>query len=89
MAYKMTRRLLALSVWSTLFLLTGCGQLGIGFTKIGDLLASPKKYSERDARIGGDGDQRAEASDRFSEMLFDSRRLRRDHRLNGPGESSS
>ena len=53
MGDRMIRRLLALGALLTLLLLPGCSQLGIGFTKIGDLLANPQKYSAQEVRIRG------------------------------------
>jgi hypothetical protein len=37
---------LALRASLTVLLLASCSQLGMGFTKIGDLLANPQRYSE-------------------------------------------
>jgi hypothetical protein len=53
MGDRMIRRLLALGALLTLLLLPGCSQLGIGFTKIGDLLANPQKYSAQEVRVRG------------------------------------
>ena len=38
---------------STALLLPGCSQLGIGFTKIGELLANPRRYSAQEVRVRG------------------------------------
>jgi len=53
MGDRTIRRLLALGALLTLLLLPGCSQLGIGFTKIGDLLANPQKYSAQEVRVRG------------------------------------
>ncbi len=34
-------------------LLPGCNKIGIGFTKIGDILAKPEKFSKQEIRIRG------------------------------------
>jgi len=53
MGDRMMRRLLGVGALSTLLLLLGCNQLGIGFIKIGDLLANPQKYSAQEVRVRG------------------------------------
>jgi hypothetical protein len=53
MADKMMRRVLALGALLTVLLLPSCTQFGIGFTKIGDLLANPQKYSAQEVRVRG------------------------------------
>ena len=54
MVDKMVRRLVAVGALLTaLLLLPGCSQLGIGFTKIGDLLANPQKFSAKEVRVRG------------------------------------
>jgi hypothetical protein len=34
-------------------LLLGCAKLGIGFTKIGDLIAAPQKFAQKEVSIKG------------------------------------
>ena len=46
-------RAMVLAALLTLLFLTGCSQLGIGFTKIGDLLSNPQKYSGQEVRVRG------------------------------------
>ena len=53
MGNRMMRRLLALGALLTALLVPSCSQLGIGFTKIGDLLANPHKYSAQEVRVRG------------------------------------
>ena len=53
MEKKKVTRTLALGALLTVLLLPGCSTLGIGFTKIGELLASPQKYSGREVRVRG------------------------------------
>src|ERR1035441_8168978 len=47
MVDRMKCRPLALGAVLTVLLLASCSQLGIGFTKIGDLLANPQRSEER------------------------------------------
>src|ERR1035438_6705926 len=51
MGERMIHSLLVLGSLLTLLLLPGCSQIGIGFTRIGDLLANPQKYSAREGRF--------------------------------------
>jgi hypothetical protein len=53
MGIKVMWRLVALAALLTVLLLPSCSQLGIGFTKIGDLLANPQKYSAQEVRVRG------------------------------------
>lgn len=53
MVDRMKCRPLELGIVLTVLLLPSCSQLGIGFTKIGDLLANPQKYSTKEVRIRG------------------------------------
>ena len=50
---NMMRRMLAYGALLTSLFLPDCSQLGIGFTKIGDLLANPQKYSAKEVRVRG------------------------------------
>lgn len=53
MGDKIVSRLVAVGTLLTALLLPGCSQLGIGFTKIGELLANPQKYSAQEVRVRG------------------------------------
>jgi hypothetical protein len=50
---RLILRVLALGALLTVLLLAGCSQLGIGFTRIGDILANPQKYSGQEVRVRG------------------------------------
>lgn len=52
MIYDKRKPLRALVV-SVALQLWGCGQIGIGFTKINDLRANPQKYATQEVRIRG------------------------------------
>jgi hypothetical protein len=53
MGNKTMGRLLALGALLVVLLLPSCGQLGVGFTKIGDLLANPQKYAAKEVLVRG------------------------------------
>jgi hypothetical protein len=50
---KLVRRVLALGASLTVLFLASCSQLGMGFTKIGDLLVNPQKYSGQEVHARG------------------------------------
>jgi hypothetical protein len=47
------RRLAGGAVLLALLMYAGCAQLGIGFTKIGDLIAAPERYAGKEVRVQG------------------------------------
>ena len=50
---SVTRRILLLMAVCAFIVVPSCGHLGIGFVKIGDLLAKPEKYAGQEVRIHG------------------------------------
>jgi hypothetical protein len=50
---KQMRRALVLGASLTVLFLASCSQLGMGSTKIGDLLANPQKYSGQEVHVRG------------------------------------
>ena len=48
-----SRRGLHLAIALPTLLLAGCDRMGMGFTKIADILANPQRYAEREIRIQG------------------------------------
>jgi hypothetical protein len=53
MSKTLTRSVMVLGALLAVLFLAGCSQLGVGFTKIGDLLANPQKYSGQEVRVRG------------------------------------
>lgn len=47
------RRLLVLVALLTFLFMPGCSHLGSRYTKIGDILANPQKYSAQEVRVQG------------------------------------
>src|ERR1700687_25642 len=47
------RRLLCVSAVAAAILLVACDRLGLGFTKIGELLAKPQQFAGQEVRISG------------------------------------
>lgn len=47
------RRGLRLTILLLIPLATGCDRMGIGFTKIADIVANPQKFAEQEVRIRG------------------------------------
>lgn len=64
----------------TILLLPSCSRVGIGFTKIGDIVAHPQNFSAQEVRIRGRVTNVLKVPLCWDEDLFDSRWLRRDQR---------